>query len=83
MKVKEITRKCSKTNYERGTLYRVSFTDIPDYAKNMWRENSAGTHMTLTEPILEMQAVITPNKKLMMSVLDISSTAMLNFDLRQ
>ena len=64
MKVKEITRKCSKTNYERGTLYRVSFTDIPDYAKNMWRENSAGTHMTLTEPILEMQAVITPNKKL-------------------
>ncbi|MDY6243456.1 MAG: NUDIX hydrolase [Lachnospiraceae bacterium] len=64
MKVKEITRKCSKTNYERGTLYRVSFTDIPDYAKNMWREHSAGAHMTLTEPILEMQAVITPNKKL-------------------
>lgn len=33
MKVKEITRKCSKTNYEGGILYRVSFTDIPDYAK--------------------------------------------------
>lgn len=41
MKVKEITRKCSKTNYEGGILYRVSFTDIPDYAKNMWREHSA------------------------------------------
>ena len=64
MKVKEITRKCSKTNYEGGILYRVSFTDIPDYAKNMWREHSAEAHMALTEPVLEMQAVITPNKKL-------------------
>lgn len=64
MKVKEITRKYSKTNYEGGILYRVSFTDIPDYAKNMWREHSAEAHMALTEPVLEMQAVITPNKKL-------------------
>lgn len=54
MKVKEITRKCSKTNYEGGILYRVSFTDIPDYAKNMWREHSAEAHMALTEPVLEM-----------------------------
>lgn len=67
MKAKEITRKCSKTDYKGGIFYRVLFTDIPDYVKDMWhmwREYSAENLMALAEPELEMTAVITPDRKL-------------------
>ena len=64
MKAKEITRKCSKTDYKGGIFYRVLFTDIPDYVKDMWREYSAENLIALAEPELEMTAVITPDRKL-------------------
>lgn len=59
--IKEWEKYTKATSIKEGTIYRVLFTDLPEYLENKWRECAEGICPEIEKPGLELEAVLMPN----------------------
>lgn len=68
MKIERISMKSTSCRYgeysiKNGTMYRVMFSDLPDYLKEQWLSYADGicTKKEMENPVMEAEAIITPD----------------------
>lgn len=66
MKVRKMTLKSTscRNKYKNGILYRILFSNIPEYAKEKWLKEAKRSGIETESPMLEMEAVLMPNEDL-------------------
>ena len=61
--IKEWDKLHCGSSVKEGTLYRVLFTDLPEYLKEQWMNYAEGicTHSEMRKPCIELEAIFIPD----------------------